>query len=147
MHRRAAALVLVATLGLVSTACGGASSGSGGSPSSPPVEVDVDTAVTDQDRLNGASVQVRGFLLVEPGRARMCSAVMESYPPQCGGATILLRGGIPQALLDRLDSTTDQAGLAPVAWGDVVVTGTLRADDAGGPPVIELGAISVARPE
>jgi hypothetical protein len=141
MSRRAVAAILAALV--VVAACSGPA-GPSGSMSASPVETDVEGAVGDQAALHGSRVAVRGFLLIEQGRARLCAVVMVSYPPQCGGATILIRGGIPQAFLDQLESTADEPRLAPAAWGDVIATGTLLADGAGGPPVIELGSITLA---
>ena len=38
-------------------------------------------------------VAVSGALFVEPdGTVRLCDAVLESFPPQCGGATLLVDG-------------------------------------------------------
>jgi hypothetical protein len=35
---------------------------------------------------------VNGNLLVLDGQARLCSALAESFPPQCGGASLLVTG-------------------------------------------------------
>jgi hypothetical protein len=35
---------------------------------------------------------VNGNLLVTDGQARLCSALAESFPPQCGGASLLITG-------------------------------------------------------
>ena len=35
---------------------------------------------------------VNGNLLVTDGQARLCSALAESFPPQCGGASLLVTG-------------------------------------------------------
>ncbi len=67
-------------------------------------------------------VEVTGFLVgrVE-GDLRLCSEVLESYPPQCGGPSVLVRG-LDRATLQGLRS--DRGGL----WSDeeVNLTGTLE---------------------
>ena len=35
---------------------------------------------------------VRGFLVLDGKRARLCSALAESYPPQCGGPSLVVTG-------------------------------------------------------
>ena len=37
-------------------------------------------------------VEVRGALFVEGSVVRLCDAIMESFPPQCGGATLFVVG-------------------------------------------------------
>jgi hypothetical protein len=123
-----------------------------GSPStSPPPSgslepIDVDTATSDQDRLDGSRVAVRGFILIEANRARMCSLVLESYPPQCGGSTLEIRGSMPPAILGQLDSTADEPDLNQASWGDVIVSGTLTAAGPDGNPVLDLDEMTVVRP-
>lgn len=44
-------------------------------------------------------VAVTGALFVEPdGTVRLCDAILESFPPQCGGATLLVDGLDPTSL-------------------------------------------------
>ncbi len=35
---------------------------------------------------------VNGFLVVQGDAARLCEALLESFPPQCGGASLLIEG-------------------------------------------------------
>jgi hypothetical protein len=37
-------------------------------------------------------IALKGFLLVDDGGARLCEVLAESYPPQCGGASIPVTG-------------------------------------------------------
>ena len=37
-------------------------------------------------------IAVQGFLVDDGTGARLCEALAESYPPQCGGASILVTG-------------------------------------------------------
>ena len=73
-------------------------------------------------------------------QARLCSLVLESYPPQCGGAAVNLTGGFPADVLAALESTTEP-GQATWGWADVTGTFTL----AGG-PAIEISRIRVDAP-
>ena len=56
--------------------------------------------------LDGQPVRVNGFFLATGDTAVLCSVVLESYPPQCGGGTVRLAGEVPadvarRARLDR----------------------------------------------
>jgi hypothetical protein len=116
------------------------------STSVPPVGLlpsDIDTTIANKADMDGKRVAIRGFLLIEPAGARLCGLVLESYPPQCGGATIVVRGGIPPVILAQLDSSTDEPGLNPATWGDVVVTGTFHAADG---PAIDVDGVTIPAP-
>ncbi len=41
---------------------------------------------------DGTTVVVTGALFVEDDTVRLCSAVAESFPPQCGGASLEIEG-------------------------------------------------------
>lgn len=156
-------VLLLLGLALATTACGPAAS-SGDSPSAsaapsigtsapataPPSTstepLDIETVVGDQDALDGTRIAVRGFILIEANRARMCSLILESYPPQCGGSTLEVRGTVPPAILGQLESTADEPTLNQVAWGDVIVSGTLTAGGSGGNPVLDLDGMTVVTP-
>lgn len=43
-------------------------------------------------RLDGP-LQVQGFLIERAGELRLCSAILESYPPQCGEPSLRVEGG------------------------------------------------------
>lgn len=121
------------------------------SASSPPVSagprepLDVDAVVAGQAALAGMRIAVRGFLLVDADGMRMCSAVLESYPPQCGGGAISVHGTIPDHVRAQLSSTEDEPDLHQAAWGDVVVTGVLTLVE-GGTPILDLDTISIVAP-
>jgi hypothetical protein len=68
-------------------------------------------------------IAVTGLVIVEgDGPARLCELILESYPPQCGGATIELVG------LDvgSIDGATSEAG---VTWKEGAVFTVQRTDD------------------
>ena len=66
----------------------------------------IDHALAD----DGPAV-VNGSLLVSDGQARLCDALAESFPPQCGGASIVVRG------LD-VDSLDGLSSKGEVTWSD-----------------------------
>ena len=77
----------------------------------------------------GGEVTVRGSLLAPAGEpVRLCSALLESYPPQCGEPSLVVRGLDLQGL-GGLASTEDPA-LAQVTWsnGQLDLSGTLDGD-------------------
>jgi hypothetical protein len=38
------------------------------------------------------AVRVRGILIADANEVRLCSAILESYPPQCGQPSLVVRG-------------------------------------------------------
>jgi hypothetical protein len=66
-------------------------------------------------------VRVSGFLVgrVE-GDLRLCAELLQSYPPQCGGSSVLVRG---LRVGEMANLRSDQGGL----WsdGEVELAGTL----------------------
>lgn len=68
-------------------------------------------------------IDVEGFLHVSSGVAKMCAAILESYPPQCGEPAVELVG------LDLADiAGTTTAG--SITWKEGVVLTLQRAPDA-----------------
>jgi hypothetical protein len=57
------------------------------------------------------TVLVRGALIVPGGTTRLCYAILESYPPQCGGPSFLVRG------LD-LNTVGELTSANGVTWSD-----------------------------
>jgi len=150
-RRRLAATGLLMLLTLVLAGCGlGASSPSAPPsappastpPSAPPVAIDTDALVADPS-LDGKLVRVAGFFLATDKGAALCSMVLESYPPQCGGGTVRITGEVPADVMAALD-TTSEPGLTKATWGQVEVVGTYRASGADGRPTIEITGITVA---
>jgi len=144
---RLTAIVLSLSLAIVLAACGasGGSSAPTVGPSAvdpPAAAIDTDTLVADPT-LDGQPVRVNGFFLATGDTAVLCSVVLESYPPQCGGGTVRLVGEVPADVLAALDSTDDPT-LAQATWGQVEVTGTYRASGVDGGPTIDLLTIEPA---
>ena len=111
-------------------------------PSAPATAIDVDALVAGAPGLDGRPVRVKGFLLVTRAGASMCSLLLESYPPQCGGG-VQVTGEIPADVAVGLEKTTDP-GLAQAMWGWVEVAGTFEASDDRGS--IALSEIRLAAP-
>jgi hypothetical protein len=59
----------------------------------------------------GEALLVRGALIVSGGIARLCYAVLESYPPQCGGPSLVVRA------LD-LNTVGELTSANSVTWSD-----------------------------
>jgi hypothetical protein len=146
-RRTMAALWVVAMLSLVLTACSAPAAGSpslsptSGPSADPGAAIDVDALLAAAAAKDGQVVRVTGNFLADEGSAQLCSVLMESYPPQCGGG-VRLTGEVPGDTLAMLD-TTKEPDLKKMWWGYVTVTGTFRASGADGRPVIELVDVSL----
>jgi hypothetical protein len=97
--------------------CGDDDSG-GASPggTSTPVFID-NVSGSDDPQL------VTGNLLVQGGEARLCSALAESFPPQCGGPSLLVNG------LD-LETVAGLTTEGDVSWTDhtIILEGIVDGD-------------------
>lgn len=61
------------------------------------------------------TIAVQGFIVETAGEARLCDALAESYPPQCGEASVLLDN------LDQVDPES-LSSEGNVRWTDTTVT-------------------------
>ena len=111
---------LIATL-LTAAALVGCGDSDGDAPAAgggttEPVFVD-SVADSDEPQL------VTGNLLVQGGEARLCSALAESFPPQCGNPSLLVVG------LD-LETVADLTSEGDVSWTDhpIVLEGVVDDD-------------------
>jgi len=80
----------------------------------------VDGGLTITEALDGEAtgvIAVQGFYLDDGAGARLCEALAESLPPQCGGASIALGDGA----LDVIDPDETQESQG-VTWTDNAVT-------------------------
>jgi len=72
---------------------------------------------------DGAVVVVTGFVFVDGGDVRLCEAIAESFPPQCGGSRIFVDGFDSAVLGTRLVTAVgDLEPDADVAWTNDGVT-------------------------
>ena len=102
----------LACLVMLAGACG--SDDAGAPAASGPLTVEQALEVDDGERHD-----VDGFVVARGGVVRLCSALAESDPPQCGGASLTVIGGAT-ADLDALfgsDLKTKQT----TSWTDVFV--------------------------
>lgn len=108
-------LLIVLVIGLTAlTACGDDDSAA-----------DVPTLTVEQlvARSSDTPVTVQGFLIDREGASRLCAAILESYPPQCGEPAVELVG----LDLDQLAGTqTDQGA----TWKESVTVTVQRRQDA-----------------
>jgi hypothetical protein len=64
---------------------------------------------------------VEGFILAPEGQpVQLCSAMLESYPPQCGGSSLVVEG-LDLESVEDLTSTEDPS-LAQVTWSETEVS-------------------------
>lgn len=155
-HPRPAATVVLALLTLILAACAG-SAGSPPTSAAPPAPsasasapaastdpgpaIDVDALLGGAAARDGQTVRVTGNFLADEGSAQLCTVLMESYPPQCGGG-VRLTGEVPADTLAALETTTEP-DLKKMWWGFVTITGTFRASGVDGQPTIEIGHIEI----
>lgn len=108
---RRVVLIGIATLAVVLAAACGDNSSERAQPLAVP-----DALVTSSGELS-----VEGFVVFDGAELRLCEALAESFPPQCGGAFLVVQG------IDvvEVQGTTEAQG---VVWTDsvVVLTGTLE---------------------
>jgi hypothetical protein len=112
-------LALLAALALA--ACGGSDQ-----PAAPPppANLSIDEVLASPPE---GPVTVRGAIVAPEGEpVRLCSALAESYPPQCGGSSLVVEG-LDLATLKGLTSTNDPS-LAQVTWseGEVSLLGEVE---------------------
>ncbi len=68
---------------------------------------------------NGSEVTVGGFLIVDTdGNSRLCSVLLESFPPQCGGDRIDLPGFDVSAVPNTKSVGFRPGGIRTVIWSD-----------------------------
>ena len=87
----------------------------------PPTTMEISQAL---DAAEGLEVTVSGFLFADTdGRVRLCSGLLESYPPQCGGNRIELLGfdasSVPDTSIPQRPSE-----IGTVRWTDSQITVT-----------------------
>ncbi len=63
------------------------------------------------------SIEVQGFIIDQDGMTRLCAAVMESFPPQCGEPAVELVG----LDLTQVAGTQTDQGLIWKEWAVVTV--------------------------
>ncbi len=119
MKRILILLVFLAIASVVPAACGDDQ----GDLASGPISgvgpgISIDEALTSN--LKGPLL-INGLLHVEEGQVRLCAVLMESFPPQCGGSFLVVKG----LDLMKMDGLTSEGS---VTWSDrpVQVLGALE---------------------
>lgn len=75
-------------------------------------------------QVDSTVVDVAGFLIFGPDEVRICEALAESFPPQCGGDSLVvdvLEPGLLESRLSTADTGGDLNPEVPVRWTDEVV--------------------------
>ncbi len=68
---------------------------------------------------NGSEVTVGGFLIVDTdGNSRLCSVLLESFPPQCGGDRIDLPGFEVSSVPNTKSVQFSEGGIRTIIWSD-----------------------------
>jgi len=119
MRCRMRLLATLAAIGLLAalTGCGSGSDGPATSDAGGPITVGQLVA-----RSADTPVAVQGLLHLDRGVARMCAAILESYPPQCGEPSVELVG----LDLAAVEGTTTAGG---VTWKEGAVLNLERTVD------------------
>lgn len=91
-----------------------------------------DTPVSIDDAIESGSAEpllVDGNLLAQGGKVRLCSALAESFPPQCGGASLVVEG----LALEEVDGLITEGDVSwtdrPIRLLGVVSDGTLTVSE------------------
>lgn len=153
-RRRLLTIWLAASLTLVLAACSAppanpvpaaptASAPAPAGSGDPGAAIDVEALLADPAAQDGKTVRVTGNFLADAGSAQLCTLLMESYPPQCGGG-LRLTGTVPADTLAALDSTKEP-DLKKMWWGFVTVTGIFHAAGDNGQPTLEIVDIQLVK--
>jgi hypothetical protein len=109
-------------------ACGGDDDSAAGDDTSTASTVPAGPGISIEEALETDSDEpqlVNGNLLITDGQARLCSALAESFPPQCGGASLLITG-LDLAQVDELIVEGDVMWTdRPIQLAGVVADGIL----------------------
>ena len=80
------------------TATAGDGGGNGGAAGTIPSAMGPGISVTEALASDQGPLLVNGYLVITPEGARLCEALAESFPPQCGGASLIVDEPDPSAL-------------------------------------------------
>jgi hypothetical protein len=100
--------------------CGSDTSVDGEQPAASSTSVSAAAALSVGEavaRGRGGPLLVRGYLIERDGVLRLCDAILESYPPQCGEPSLRVEGPSPAASERRVSLRGE------VEDGSILVTG------------------------
>lgn len=109
--------LLALALALTLSACGGGDDGDGGGGSAAPAPGEALSVEEALASTLAGPLLVQGYILARDGEpVRLCDVLAESYPPQCGGASLVVEG----LDLDTVEGLTRTAepDLAQAAWSE-----------------------------
>ncbi len=133
MRARRATMTVAAVAGLLLAGCGTDATAGAGTPAGDPLTVEQALAHRGDE-----PVAVRGMAYDGgDGVVRLCAAILESFPPQCGGDHLGVTDA--DALIGQLEVALQVEG--DVAWspGEVVVWGYRRGADGFEPNLAAAG--------
>jgi hypothetical protein len=114
--RAIATLAFALALGLAG--CGGSAEPEPAAPSAGAVAPGRELTVQEAVDFDGAEpVMVKGYLIERAGELRLCSAILESYPPQCGDPSLQVEG-------DDLEGSEQQVSLLGTVEGERFLVST-----------------------
>jgi hypothetical protein len=130
--------VLLFSFVLIAAACGGSDDDAPAAGSIPPNDGPASSAsgpgISVEDAIASTldgPLLVNGTLVVLDGDARLCSVLLESFPPRCGGSSLAIAGdfsidGIDDVQTEGSVSWTDQQIqlLGTVEDGTLTISGT-----------------------
>lgn len=105
---RTLAVIAALLVALLAAACGGDDNEAAATGTTGTTAVSIDEALASD---SSEPLLVSGNLLVTADDVRLCSALAESFPPQCGGASLVV-DGLDLATVDGLMTEGD------VSWTD-----------------------------
>lgn len=133
MSRMMTALAVLLVVVVLSVACGGDDTDADADPD--PGQKDVAGAL---EASVGSEVTVSGFLIVDrDGAARLCSGLLESFPPQCGDDRIDL-ADLDVSSVPNISRTQGESEISTAMWTDAHITVT-GVKAAGGLTSVRLG--------
>jgi hypothetical protein len=97
------AAVRIAVLAAAVVALAGCGSSGNDDPSQPPASAGTPIpggGLTIQEAIDSdldGPLMVRGYLIERDGELRLCEAILESFPPQCGEPSLRVDGSAPSA--------------------------------------------------
>ena len=129
MKRMIVAFGLLAAASLAACSDSDDSNDGAGSGADPPgmsaVGPGISIAEARDSDLDGPLL-VNGFLVARAGEARLCEALAESFPPQCGAGSLIVRG----VDLDLLGGQWELQEAQGVTWSNepIQLLGTIEGD-------------------
>ncbi len=109
--------LLALALALALAACGGGDDGNDGGGSAAPAPGEALSVEGALASTLAGPLLVRGYIVARDGEpVRLCDLLAESYPPQCGGASLVV-DGLDLDTVEGLTRTTEP-DLAQAAWSE-----------------------------